>query len=226
MPRFQTVLFDLDGTLIDSVDLIVDSYHHVYQFHGLPPRSRDEILAGLGTPLRVVFGTITDDASRIDAWIATYRAYNLTHHDARVRAYPGAVDMVRQIKSAGHRVGLVTSKNRLGAARGLALVGLGDIMEVIVGADDVVNPKPHAEPVERALSHLGMPAETCLLVGDSHHDIHCGRSAGVWTAGVTWGPFDRRHLEMVMPDYYCDTPEELVQLIGAAGRPSGLRLEA
>lgn len=216
MPQFQTVLFDLDGTLIDSVDLIVDSYHHAYSVHGLPPRSRDEILAGLGTPLRIVFGDVTDDATQIDSWIATYRAYNLTHHDARVHAYPGAVEMVQRLKSAGHRLGLVTSKNRLGAARGLALVGLADTMEVIVGADDVVNPKPHPEPVQRALTQLGMPPETCLFVGDSHHDIRCGRSAGVWTAGVTWGPFDRQHLEMVAPDYYCDTPDELLGIVGGA----------
>jgi pyrophosphatase PpaX len=215
MPPFQTVLFDLDGTLIDSVDLIVDSYHHVHSVHGLPARSRDEILAGLGTPLRIVFGNITEDAIQIDAWIATYRAYNLAHHDARIHAYPGAVDLVHRLRAAGLRLGLVTSKNRLGAARGLNLVGLGDTMEVIVGADDVTHPKPHAEPVERALAQLQMPAETCLFVGDSHHDINSGRSAGVWTAGVTWGPFSREHLEMVAPDYYCDTPAELLEIVSA-----------
>jgi pyrophosphatase PpaX len=215
MPQFQTVLFDLDGTLIDSVDLIVDSYQHVYRVHGLPARARDEILAGLGTPLRVVFGNMTEDTIQIDAWIATYRAYNLAHHDTRVHAYPGAVDLVHRLRTAGLRLGLVTSKNRLGAIRGLNLVGLGDTMEVIVGADDVTNPKPHAEPVERALALLQMLPETCLFVGDSHHDIHCGRSAGVWTAGVTWGPFNRGHLELAAPDYYCDTPDELVEIVSA-----------
>ena len=213
MPQFQTVLFDLDGTLIDSVDLIVDSYHHAYQVHGLPAQSREAILAGVGTPLRAVFGQITDDATAIDTWIATYREYNLTHHDARVRAYDGTVAMVQQIKASGRRLGLVTSKNHAGAVRGLTLVGLGDVMEVIVGADDVVNPKPHPEPVERALTVLHMRAETCLYVGDSHHDIHAGRGAGVWTAGVTWGPFDRAHLEMAAPDYICSTPQELLDLI-------------
>jgi pyrophosphatase PpaX len=217
MPRLQTVLFDLDGTLIDSVDLIVDSYYHAYQVHGLPAQSREEILAGIGTPLRSVFGRMTDDPAKIDTWIATYREYNLAHHDARVRAYDGTVVMVRQIKASGRRLGLVTSKNRAGALRGLALVGLADVMEVIVGADDVVNPKPHPEPVERALTVLDMPAETCIYVGDSHHDIHAGRSAGTWTAGVAWGPFDRAHLEMAAPDYICDTPQELLDLVGARG---------
>jgi pyrophosphatase PpaX len=216
MDSFETVLFDLDGTLIDSVDLIVDSYHHAYRVHGLPARSRDEILAGLGTPLRAVFGAMTDDAAAIDAWIATYREYNLAHHDARIRAYPGAVAMVQDLRAGGLRLGLVTSKNRLGAARGLALVGLADAMEVIVGADDVTNPKPHPEPVERALELLAMPAGTCLFVGDSHHDIRCGRSAGVQTAGVTWGPFDRAHLEAVAPDFYCATPADLLALVRPA----------
>ena len=214
MTQFQTILFDLDGTLIDSVDLIVDSYHHAYQMHGLPAQSREEILIGIGTPLRSVFGRMTDDPVRIDAWITTYREYNLTHHDARVHPYDGTVAMVQRIKASGHRLGLVTSKNRAGALRGLAMVGLADVMEVIVGADDVVNPKPHPEPVERALTVLDMPAETCIYVGDSHHDIHSGRSAGTWTAGVTWGPFDRAHLEMAKPDYICDTPRELLELIG------------
>jgi len=213
MPAFQTVLFDLDGTLIDSVDLIVDSYHYVHEVHGLPELSRDQILAGIGTPLRSVFGKMTSDPAVIDAWIATYRVYNLAHHDERVRAYDGAVEMVQRIKAAGIRLGLVTSKLRAGAQRGLTLVGLGDAMELIIGADDVINPKPHPEPVERALELLGMTADSCLFVGDSHHDIHSGRAAGAWTAGVTWGPFDRAHLEQVAPDYVFDSPAELAEMV-------------
>ncbi len=213
MPAYQTVLFDLDGTLIDSVDLIVDSYLHTFRTHGLPESSREQILAGLGRPLRSIFGEWTDDPVTMDAWIATYRAYNLGHHDARVTAYPGAVAMVRRIRAAGCRTGLVTSKNRGGAIRGLALVGLEDAIEVIVGADDVTQPKPHPEPVERALARLGMPATGCLFVGDSHHDVFSGRDAGVHTAGVTWGPFDRAHLEAAAPTYYCDTPEALLALV-------------
>src|SRR5579864_2912213 len=100
----------------------------------------------MGTPLRNVFGKMTGDSAVIDSWIATYRDYNLAHHDTRVHAYPGVVDMVRRIIAAGRHLGLVTSKNRSGAQRGLALIGLGDVMEVIVGADDVVHPKPDPEP--------------------------------------------------------------------------------
>lgn len=213
MPTYQTVLFDLDGTLIDSVDLIVDSYQHTFAVHGLPALPRDEILAGMGRPLRSIFGAWTDDPATMERWIATYRDYNLTNHDSRVTAYPGVVEMVRRIRGAGYRTALVTSKNRYGAERGLSLVGLMDAIELIVGADDVTHPKPHPEPVQQALARLGMPTAGCLFVGDSHHDVFSGQAAGVGTVGVTWGPFDRAHLEASAPDFYCETPVELLRLL-------------
>ena len=151
----------------------------------------------------------------MESWIATYREYNLGHHDTRVRPYPGVIDMVRRIRATGVKTGLVTSKNHHGALRGLALVGLTEAMDVVVGADDVVNPKPHPEPVLKALALLGEPVEGCVFVGDSHHDVHCGRAAGVVTVGVTWGPFDRAHLEIACPDHYCASPAELLQLLDA-----------
>ncbi len=213
MRPFDTVLFDLDGTLIDSIDLIIDSYLHTFRTHGATELTREEILAGIGTPLRTIFAEFIDDAATMDTWIATYREYNLSHHDSRVAAYPGTVAMVRHIRSSGIRTGLVTSKNRHGAERGLSLVGLNDAIDVIVGADDVEHPKPHPEPVLKALTLLDMPTSTCVFVGDSHHDVHCGRTAGVTTVGVTWGPFDRAHLELARPDHYCATPVELLELL-------------
>ncbi len=214
MPAFQTVLFDLDGTLLNSVDLIVDSYHHTLAAHSLPPLTRTEILAGLGTPLYSVFGQWTDDQAVIASWVATYREFNLAHHDSRASAYPGVVEMVRAIQASGRQLGLVTSKNRSGAQRGLNLIGLGESMQVIVGADDVTRPKPDPEPVLQALERLGANPSSTVFVGDSHHDVHSGRAAGVFTAGVTWGPFDRAHLEFAAPDYYCDAPSDLLTILG------------
>lgn len=215
MTRFPTILFDLDGTLIDSVDLIVDSYAHVFRTHGLVPLSREEILHGIGTPLRTVFAAMGGGPAEVAAWTATYREYNLAHHDARVRPYPGAVAMVRALRDGGRRLGLVTSKNRAGAARGLALAGIADAIEVIVGADDVERPKPHPEPVERALTALGMPAAGAVFIGDSVHDIRSGRGAGVTTIGITWGPFAAEHLAVAEPHHTCATPDEVLALLGA-----------
>ena len=131
MPALTTVLFDLDGTLIDSIQLIIDSYHHTLEVHGLPPRTDQEWLDGIGTPLRVQFAE-----ERMEGMIATYRDYNIFHHDSRVTVYPGVVEMVQAVRAAGCRTGLVTSKNRVGAFRGLRLAGLEDAMDIVIGADE------------------------------------------------------------------------------------------
>jgi pyrophosphatase PpaX len=213
MPAIRTVLFDLDGTLIDSVRLILDSYHHTLATHGLPPRSDEEWLAGVGTPLTVQFATWRDDPETLQALIATYREYNLKHHDRMVTVYPGVVEAVRALKEDGIATGLVTSKNRAGALRGLTLVQLEALMDVLVCADEVENPKPHPEPVEKAVRLLSADPRATVYVGDSVHDMLSGRAAGVRTAAVLWGPFGRAHLEGAQPDYWLERPEELLTLV-------------
>jgi pyrophosphatase PpaX len=213
MPPIRTVLFDLDGTLIDSVRLILDSYHHTLAAHGLPPRTDEEWLRGVGTPLTAQFAEWSGDRAQLEAMIATYREYNLKHHDRMVSVYPGVVDAVRALRETGVRTGLVTSKNRLGALRGLTLVRLETMMDVLVCADEVTNPKPHPEPVEKAVALLGADPATTVYVGDSIHDMQSGRAAGVRTVAVLWGPFGRSHLEGAKPDYWVETPGELVALV-------------
>ncbi len=223
MAAIHTMLFDLDGTLIDSVRLILDSYHHALARHGLPPRTDDEWLRGVGTPLTVQLAEWGNDPATLAALIATYREYNLEHHDRMVTVYPGVVDAVRIIRDAGVATGLVTSKNRLGALRGLTLARLEEMMDVLVCADEVTNPKPHPEPVEKAIALLGADPDTTVYVGDSIHDMHSGRAAGVRTAAVLWGPFGRTHLEGARPDYWLERPEELVALVALVA-PEGKRV--
>jgi pyrophosphatase PpaX len=213
MLKINTVLFDLDGTLIDSVRLILDSYHHTLATHGLPPRSDEEWLQGVGTPLTAQFSALRDTAGMLDALIATYREYNLKHHDRMVSVYPGVVDVVKALKEHGIATGLVTSKNRSGAVRGLTLARLEALMDVLVCADEVENPKPHPEPVEKAVRLLRADPTTTVYVGDSIHDMHSGRAAGVRTAAVLWGPFGRSHLEGARPDYWLEAPEDLLAVI-------------
>lgn len=213
MPQLQTALFDLDGTLIDSIRLILDSYHHTLTQHNLPARTDEEWLRGVGTPLHVQFADWRESPEVLEAMIATYREYNLKHHDRMVTVYPGVVDAVREIKAAGIQTGLVTSKNRQGALRGLKLVGLEALLDVLVCADEVANPKPHPEPVQKAVDLLGANPATTVYVGDSIHDMLSGRAAGVRTAAALWGPFKRDYLESSNPDYWLETPADLVDLV-------------
>jgi pyrophosphatase PpaX len=205
----STFLFDLDGTLIDSIELILRSYRHTLRTHRGHEPADAVWMDGLGTPLWVQFRQFTDDPAEIDAMVATYRAYNLAHHDDLVRPYDGVVDAVRELRRAGKTLGLVTSKLKSGAVRGLRVAGLEDAFAVIVGADDVTHPKPHPEPVLTALERLGTLAADAVFIGDSRHDLVCGRAAGVKTAAVLWGPFDRAHLADLEPDYWLERPADL-----------------
>ncbi len=213
MPTLRTVLFDLDGTLIDSVRLILDSYHHTLAAHGLPPRKDEDWLRGVGTPLTVQFAEWQDDRGTVEALITTYRKYNLEHHDRMVTVYPGVAETVTRLKAEGIATGLVTSKNRTGALRGLTVARLESLMDVLVCADEVINPKPHPEPVETAVRLLGAEAASTVYVGDSIHDMQSGRAAGVRTAAALWGPFGRDHLEGARPDYWLETPGDLVGVV-------------
>ncbi|HEX4573997.1 MAG TPA: HAD-IA family hydrolase [Gemmatimonadales bacterium] len=205
----STFLFDLDGTLIDSIELILRSYRHTLRAHRGEEPPDDVWMTGLGTPLWVQFRHFTDDPAEIDAMVATYRAYNLAHHDELVRPYAGVADAVRALAGQGKTLGLVTSKMRSGAIRGLERAGLADAFAVIVGSDEVTHPKPHPEPVLIALARLGVPATGAVFIGDSRHDLECGRAAGVRTAAVLWGPFARAQLEDLAPDYWLERPEDL-----------------
>ena len=217
---FTTVLFDLDGTLIDSIQLILDSYHHTLAVHRLPARTDAEWLAGLGTPLSVQFRQWSEDPDRLAQLIATYRQYNLSNHDTMVTAYPGVVEMVGVIRRAGLRTGLVTSKNRTGALRGLRHVGLEAAMDLVIGADEVTNPKPHPEPIRVALDRLAELPEHAIYIGDSVHDMVSGRAAGVATGAVLWGPFGRVDLEGTDPDYWLERPADVLGVLGLAGESS------
>ena len=208
----STFLFDLDGTLIDSIELILRSYRHTMRLHRGHEPSDDVWMQGLGTPLWVQFRHFTEDPVEIEAMVATYRAYNLAHHDELVRPYAGVVEAVLTLRDHGKTLGLVTSKMRSGAMRGLRVAGLEQAFQVIVGADEVTHPKPHPEPVLTALERLGAPATHAVFVGDSRHDVECGKAAGVKTAAVLWGPFDRSHLEDLEPDYWLETPADLTLL--------------
>ena len=206
----DTFLFDLDGTLLDSVDLILSSYRHTALTHrGVAPDD-DVWLAGLGTPLRAQLRELSDDPAEIEAMAATYRAYNLANHDRMVRPFDGVVDAVRGLARRGP-LGLVTSKLHYGALRGLRAAGLEEAFTVVVGADDVDRHKPDPAPVLAAVNRLGADFARTVFVGDSPHDMAAGRAAGVKTAAALWGPFPREALEPHRPDFWLYAPADLEQ---------------
>jgi pyrophosphatase PpaX len=189
------LLFDLDGTLVDSIELILGSARHAFiGFAGHIPTD-DEWRAGIGRPLQaVLLEYTTGDQAEADRLLERYREYQLEHHDRLLHAYDGVVDTLRTLRAAGHPLAIVTSKSDWLAQRALDFVGIGDLFGALVGCDSCVNHKPHPEPVERALAMLGEATSNALFVGDSPHDIHSGLAAGVYTVGATWGAFSRTEM--------------------------------
>ena len=207
-----TILFDLDGTLIDSVELILESYRHTVRVHGLDSASEQDWRDNLGIPLRVQFRQFTEDPDEVQAMISTYLTHNTEHHDTLIGEYPGMRDAVVALHRAGYRLGVVTSKMHGGLERGLRAGGYEGLFEILIGADDVENPKPHAEPVLKALEQMGVESESAVFVGDSPHDMTSGRAAGVQTAAALWGPFAREVLEPAAPDHWLDEPGDVRRL--------------
>jgi pyrophosphatase PpaX len=213
--RVRTALFDLDGTLIDSRELILGSFRHTMQTHlgWVPP---DEAwLANMGKPLATQLRGFTRDESQLGAMMTTYRDHNARTHDATLRRFPGIDDALRRLRAAGYRLGVVTSKLRDMALRGLDACGLSlEWFDAVVTADDAVPHKPDPGPVKLALQRAGNedPARA-LFVGDTVWDLMAGRAAGTWTDAALWGPFGRDDLAAGEPDLWLSRPADLARIL-------------
>ena len=207
--------FDLDGTLIDSIQLILESARYAFEKLDREWISDDAWRAGIGIPLFTMFARYArDDADRA-ALISAYREYQTANHDRLVRCYDEVADTVRTLHESGHALAIVTSKSEALALRGLAHVGLARYMDTIVGCDSSSRHKPDPEPVRIALHRLDCPPDHAIFVGDSVHDVLAGNSAGVHTAAALWGAFSRADLEPGIPTSYLTRISELHDLIAS-----------
>jgi len=206
------LLLDLDGTLVDSIPLIVESFTHVILRHrGVPPKPQ-EIISGIGKKLVVQMAAFAEDDEERDEMVATYSDYYRTRSPDALRPFDGCVDALRALKHRGVPMGIVTSKSMKGTVRSIDICGLDGLFDVLVSADCVERGKPDPEPVHLALSKLGVDASDAIFVGDSTHDIEAGQAAGVRTAAVRWTAFEMAALERLNPDHWLESPSHLTGL--------------
>ena len=216
-PSACAILFDLDGTLIDSIELILNSARYAFEKLQRPYPSDAEWLTGLGMPLSTIFRRYAVDEADVQRLIAVYREYQMANHDRLVREYEGTVATLRLLRERGHPIGAVTSKSDATAYRGLAVIGAACLVDTVVGIQSSTRHKPDPEPVEVALTRLDCRAEAAMFVGDSVHDMHAGRAAGVATVGALWGPFTEQDLAPSQPTYLLNQVSELPHLFSRAG---------
>jgi pyrophosphatase PpaX len=214
------VLFDLDGTLVDTTELILASFVWTFDHH-LPGRlpTRDALVHTFGRSLPAVLRELAaehdEDAPDLLAarMLATYRDFQIGQHDTLIKPFPGVAEMLRELRGRQRRLGLVTSKREGFARRGLALFGLEALFEIAIFHDDTARHKPEPDPLLLAAARAGLTPADVVYVGDSIHDVAAGRAAGMRTVSVLWGPFDRTVLERAGPDHIVERPEDLVALL-------------
>jgi pyrophosphatase PpaX len=210
---WSAVLFDLDGTLADTVELILRSYRHTMETHlgEAPPDQR--FLATMGKPLPVQIRDFASDEAQAAAMRQTYVTFQRGIHDEMVKPYPGVRSVLEQLRDQGVRLGVVTSKASGIAGNTLECCGLLHYIDFMVCANQVTRPKPHPESVTRAIDHFELAdrPEDVVFVGDSPFDMRAGREAGVKTAAALWGPFAREPLEVERPDFWLEGIEGLLE---------------
>ena len=214
--RPAAILFDLDGTLIDTIELILSSARYAFDgwHRGYP--SDAEWIQGIGTPLVDQLRIFARDDEELGRLLARYRRYQSEHHDRLTRCYADVPEVIARLAAEGYRLGIVTSKATPIAHQSLSFVGLDEYFETTVGYDDTTRHKPDPDPVLAALARLGVEPADAVFVGDSPHDMKAGTAARVVTVAALWGAFDRETLATTRPDHFIECMADLPDLLDRA----------
>ncbi|MCC5802089.1 pyrophosphatase PpaX [Rossellomorea vietnamensis] len=213
MSRITTILFDLDGTLINTNDLIISSFLHTLNHYYPGQYGEEDVHPFMGPPLEESFGGL--DPDKMEEMCAHYRAYNHEHHDSLVTEFEGVYETVKTLYDNGYKLAIVSTKVRDVVLKGLDLMNLRPFFDVIITLDEVENAKPHPEPIEKALVALESSPGEAIMIGDNHHDILAGKNAGVLSAGVAWSAKGREHLAHYEPDFMLENMRDLLAIVGA-----------
>jgi pyrophosphatase PpaX len=208
--RFPVVLFDLDGTVVDSGGIILASMRHATR----EVLGRDfgdaELMQAVGGPgLEAQMQVFAPE--RVDELVSVYRAHNEPLHD-ELEACAGMEDVLLRLHERGHRLGVVTAKRRSTVELAFARVPIAHLFETVVGGDETQKHKPDPEPLLLAAERMNARPDETAYVGDSPFDIRAAKAAGMYAIAVTWGRIhDRERLEREEPDAIVDSAEELLE---------------
>lgn len=212
----KAVLFDLDGTILDTNELIIQSFLHALQ--GAVPEGfgRDQIIPHMGQTLvdQLRFFSGQED---ITAFHAAYRAYNDRMHDEMVSLFPGVAEAADQLRRHGIKLGVVTTKARRSTERALRMFGLYEHMDAVITLDDVEHAKPHPEPVLKALAAMEVEAACACMVGDSAVDMESALRAGAVPVGVAWSLKGEAVLRQAGAAHVLASMDQLLTLCGIRG---------
>jgi pyrophosphatase PpaX len=223
LPKIDTLLFDLDGTLVDSIDLIVEGFHRIWEQNFSYRPERAEVVKTIGILIDNAMHGLIDAGVRqnritriedrqivVKRLLDEYREYYIACHDEMIRPFPGVNETLTELRTRGYRIGVVTSKRRMGADRSLKVFGIDLLLDCVVAAEDTELHKPNPDPILKGMELLGSKPETTAYIGDSTHDMIAGKRAGVLTVAALWGPFDPEELKATEPNLTASSPIELL----------------
>ncbi len=213
MKKIDTILFDLDGTLINTNEIIIDSFQSTFETHfpGMS-LSREKIMTFIGPTLHDTFGEYTNNPFTIQTMIDSYREYYVEYEFGNFEIYPGVLDTIKKLHHKGYNLGIVTSKYKEAAWPSFTHYNLDDYFSVFIALDDVENPKPDREPIDAALSHFPSVNEA-IMIGDNQGDILAGKNAGIYSAGVAWSLKGSAHLMAVDPDFMLSDMNDVFRVL-------------
>jgi len=201
----------LDGTIVDSVELIVVSFKHAMREVLGREVTREEAIAYVGRPLREQMVAFSPEHA--DELVVSYREFNHREHDRMLTLYDGVLHLLDSLQRAGIKVGLVTSKSRYTTKMAFDLTGIESYFDATVCADESARNKPHPDPILLCLERMGVASAEAAYVGDSPADIQAARAAGVEAIAVAWGVFEVDALTAEKPDRVVHTIPELMEVL-------------
>ncbi|MBQ0140878.1 MAG: pyrophosphatase PpaX [Kurthia sp.] len=210
--KYKGLLFDFDGTLLNTNHLIIETFRQVLEPKFPGKYTTKDLEAFIGPSLTETFSSI--DTENTEALIEEYLAWNRQHHDELVTGFDDVVEVLTTLKKAGLKLAIVSTKRQASLKMGLDVLGVYDLFDTIIGNEDVENTKPHPEPVLLGLQRLGLEKHEVIMIGDNYHDIEGGQNAGVHTAGVAWSMKGPAFLAALHPTYMLHTMKELYDITG------------
>lgn len=209
MKSYDYYLFDADGTLFDTTDIIVECFQYVAEKHGGLHIDRETVLKDMGSPLRVQIAAHLGQRTDMQKILDDYLKFQLSIIGGRLQLFPGVKRSLEILKKNGKKLAVVTSRRKHSLGVFLERCEIAEFFTVLISPEDTLLHKPNPEPALKAMELLGAGRKNTVFIGDTHFDIVCGDSAGLDTIFVNWGSTLLSHLP-VTPTWNINNMMEII----------------
>lgn len=210
MEKITTLLFDVDGTLLDTKEFIIQATEHALRTLGYPAVERSVIAGNVGKSFPDYYLNLSGSKKDIEKLIDTHRAFQLLNFNL-VKLFPHTLQTLQSLKQKGYKLAVITTRSKLTSIQTLKNAGIFDLFDIVISGEDAEGIKPDPAPLFKALEIMGEIPERAVMIGDSHLDIEAGINTGTKTVRVKYG-FHTDRLDEPSPDFFVDDIKDLLRL--------------